>query len=211
MKLWNNIKKTFKEFFEDDKENETEEEISLKTLLIVFIIGIFIISILFIYSSLSNEERNDFNSQFDPGIIEELKEETVNNYFNIDGCFFQIDLKNMKDSTFPPMKIKNGLVGFSGMIEIPLNVNNKLNIDNDIEAVNLMILEYGSEMSDTVSFAVGDGNNYSKEVSFNVKNELNWSKTYINTTGLFKADYYFLGLSTNEANILYLNKIILCK
>jgi len=90
----NKIKKGMNAFFEEDKASKSvEDEVSLKTLLVIFVIGLVIILILYMFSNVSVKEQNTLSKQ-----LETESHVEVNGSFIIDN----FDYKNMTPFRFGP-------------------------------------------------------------------------------------------------------------
>lgn len=212
------IKKGLSNFFENSESSQEEDEVSLKTLIIVFVIGLLIIGGLYFFNRdnnnrIINEEFISEDYQVDQKeILPDIKQYYSNSNSteeSIDNCFYMVNLIEHKEDILVGLlnnqSDKNTTL-VSNMVEIVIRT------DRLYEEINRVIIKLKSNTSSFL-FSVGDGSDLRSEKTLIRTNNLNnWELVTINTTDLFENNYNFITIETsNENQFLYLDKLLLCE
>ena len=203
-----NIKEGVKDFFEDDELSKIDEEVSLKTLLTVFIIGLVIIATLYFYTYYQTE-----NVVIDDEFLENITDEEINYYFDdefssdtinlsdaeLEECFYRVNLKDH------PENVIIGLINSSNITDgVAISLRTEIYVyTENLKNINRVIAEIRTNESQKIRFTIGDGDFFIDESfePFFLKNSTEWQYMTINTTNLFEEDYKYLSFNTHNENM----------
>jgi len=218
----NKFKKIASNFFEDEKPSKEENEISLKTLVIVFVIGLIIIFGLYFFS---NNNQLDFYEKPSSNPTIPINESKVNitiknlegnnNLYNLNltkenntkECFFKYDFVKEKEMIVYGLQMDSreefpAIRGW-GEIEIPKNIN-------PLEIKSIITILKSNNPTE-IAFQIGNEDKFTEKVYFPITRRNEWTSVDVDITSLVKEDYYYFGFEGINSEIIYLKEAFLCK
>ncbi len=216
----NKFKKAVSGFFEDDNLSSKDDEVSLKTLVTVFVIGLVIILALYLYNSSTSLESNieesliiDYENITPEEILSTLNinksivEISDITKVDLNKCFYKVQFKNRREDILTGLIDSNNTEGVStsGRNEIITRYQ-------EPKRINSIIVELKTDEPSILSITLGNGDEFSDPKIIKIEESSEWKILFINTTEQFiKEDYKFISFDPGEGEIMHFRQIILCE